>query len=375
MLKEVADMRFTKEEMLIKERVKRQDLIKQDAFRQNLISHPKLRFLFLELTTNCNLHCRHCGSNCGNESREFIDADLVFKALREVSKDFEEELPMICLTGGEPMLHPQFERIVEKINTLGFYWGMTTNATIIDARWAKRLKELRMSTVSISIDGLRDTHNWFRRAQNDNYTHTIEAIKALQAVGFSPEVTTVVHAKNFDELDFLYEEMLALKIASWRVINIEPIGRAKEENLMLTDKQLVSLLQFIRNKRLNAGVSGMDVKYGCSHYLTTEFEREVRDWYFLCGAGIFVASILTNGDIYPCLDIERREELKSGNVRDVSILDAWTNGFKIFRQDRACSNYCSNCEDKKHCHGDSWHTWDFDNNQPRICFKKILNKQ
>lgn len=73
-------------------------------------------------------------------------------------------------------------------------------------------------------------------------------------------------------------------VASWRLINIEPIERAREHpELLLEPEELKYILDYIRNKRRSADVP-MEVTYGCSHYLTTEYEREVRDYYFICGS-------------------------------------------------------------------------------------------
>jgi radical SAM protein with 4Fe4S-binding SPASM domain len=116
------------------------------------------------------------------------------------------------------------------------------------------------------------------------------------------------------------------------------------------------------------------VTYGCSHYLTEEFERTVRDNYFICGSGIFVASILCNGDIYSCMDIERRPELVQGNIYTDDFVDVWHNRFQIYRKDRsaACA-MCRSCEDRTFCCGDAAHTWNYDTNEPLLCAKHVLN--
>lgn len=92
-----------------------------------------------------------------------------------------------------------------------------------------------------------------------------------------------------------------IDIDSWRIINIEPMGRALEyPELILTKDDYIMLFEFIRNKR----IAGEPVTYGCSHYLGMEYEREIRDWYYLCTAGLYTASITANGDIIACLDID-----------------------------------------------------------------------
>ncbi len=365
---------FTEEDLEIRKRIKTEDLERQAKFRASLLEHPRLTYLFFELTDRCNLACLHCGSNCSAQNATYIETPLMISTLQTVAEDFDPSQIMICLTGGEPLLHPDFEILVAEINRLGFTWGMTTNATLITPAVAKKLKNLKMGSLSISIDGLRNTHNWFRGAHGDNYQKTINAIKYLQKEKFSIQVTTVVHKKNLPELEELYREMTALKIDSWRVINIEPIGRALEsQDLTLSNEEMIALFDFIREKRFAASTKGMDVCFGCSHYLSTDYERDLRNHCFMCGSGIMVASILCNGDIYSCLDIERRPELVQGNVKIDRFSDVWKNGFQAFRRDRTedCS-MCSTCSERIYCMGDSTHTWDFDRKEPRFCIKKIL---
>lgn len=90
----------------------------------------------------------------------------------------------------------------------------------------------------------------------------------------------------------IYQLLAEMKIEYWRLINIEPIGRSKEQtDLLLEEKNYKYLLEFISNKRLEME-NQVNITYGCSHYLTTEYEREVRDYFFLCGAVIYVTSIM-----------------------------------------------------------------------------------
>ena len=184
------------------------------------------------------------------------------------------------------------------------------------------------------------------------------------------QVTTVVNHENIGELDELFLVMDGLDIDSWRVINLEPIGRALQwPNRMLKQEDYRRLFSFIREKRL----AGYPVEYGCSHYLGPELEGELRDWYWLCNAGIYTASIMSNGDVGACLDIERRPETIQGNIRETRFRDIWENRFALFRKDLSAeSEYCRGCSHADHCRGDAHHSWDYDKNVPRLCFKGML---
>ncbi len=357
-------------------RIKKKHMRELAAYRDNtLIPAPQLRSLFFELTVLCNEHCRHCGSRCGDV---FNDAALTKdewkKVLDDVKSEFNIEKLQLCVTGGEPLLNPDFFDIMSYANKLGYKWGMTSNGTLITPEIADKLKETGMRTISVSVDGLEDTHDWFRESPG-SYRKTICGIKnLLNARTFEHvQITTVVHHKNYSELDEMYRIFLNLGVKSWRVINIEPIGRAKDNpELMLSKDEYRGMISFIKNHRFMN--PKMEVTYGCSHYLGVEEEREVRPWYFLCNAGLYVAAIQNNGDITACLDIERRPELVQGNIRRDSLKDIWQNKFDIYRSDFRKKGQCSECKEYEFCKGDSFHTWNFDKMEPNLCMYKKLKR-
>jgi MoaA/NifB/PqqE/SkfB family radical SAM enzyme len=293
---------------------------------ETLRPNPELRSLFLEITPFCNEHCLHCGSRCGDiDVKDMLTVEEIKDTLIQVKKDFDISKMRLCITGGEPLLRPNFFEIMEFANNIGFGWGMTSNGTLITREVARQLKKAGLRTVSISVDGLKENHEWFRQSPGA-YEKTIEGIKNLLAVKINHvQITTVVYHKNINELDAMYEEFKKVGVRSWRVINIEPIGRAREnEDLMLSKDEYIKMFDFIREHRFD---DKMEVTYGCSHFLGEEMEREVRKWYFLCNAGVYTASIMYNGDIGGCLDIERRPELVQGNIRKDNLKEVWEKRF------------------------------------------------
>lgn len=335
-------------------------------YRQELRKKPQLRRLFLELTLRCNEKCLHCGSRCNDVVSEEMPKEVYFEFLDKVKKDFSPKLPMLCITGGEPLLRSDFAEIMGYAHKLGFRWGMTSNATLIDEDKLGMLKETGLATISVSIDGLRETHDAFRRRKG-GFDEAVRGIKLLMQGGFKEvQVTTVVTRKNIGELEELFELMKELDVDSWRVIGIEPIGRALElDGYTLDMAQQRQMLDFIRTKRYE----GWPVMYGCSHYLGLEYEREVRDWYFLCNAGVYTASIMANGNIAACLDIERRPETIQGNILRDDFTQVWKERFEIFRTPLWERNEkCRDCAERDFCEGGSYHSWDFDKNEQRVCF-------
>ena len=339
-------------------------------YRRTLWKEPKLKFLFLELTLRCNEKCIHCGSRCGNVSTEELTLEQYKNFLDKIKRDFGTNDIQLCITGGEPLLRKDFFDIMGYAHSLGFHWGMTSNGTLIDDKTAARLEECGMGTVSISLDGMNESHDKFRQTHG-GWEAAVRGINALidrNAFKHVP-VTTVVHRDNIDELEELYNYLCGVDIDSWRLVTVEPIGRALDAGISLSPEDCGRVLDFIREKR----AVGMPVLYGCTHYLGLDYEREVRDWYFLCNAGIYTAGIRTNGNIGACLDIEMRPELIEGNILTDDFTQVWKNGFKTYRSDNyKKSEKCSSCSDREFCGGGSFHSWDFDKNEQRVCFKGTL---
>lgn len=352
--------------------IKERHMDQLEDYVRTLYREPRLRQLFLELTLQCNERCFHCGSSCTPQKPEDQLSLAEYKTiLDQVKEDFDLSKLQLCITGGEPLLRRDFFEILGYAHKLGYHWGMTSNATLITKDVAHRLAEVGMGTISVSIDGLRETHDMLRGTPG-GYDAAMRGIQnlidegAFQAI----QVTTVINHENIGELDALFAIMNGLDIDSWRVINLEPIGRALQwPSRMLTEEDYRRLFTFIREKRQ----AGYPVEYGCSHYLGPALERELRPWYWLCNAGIYTASIMANGDIGACLDIERRPETIQGNIRQSRFKDVWDQRFALFRRD-LCegSAFCQGCEHAGHCRGDAHHSWDYDNNRPMLCFKGML---
>ncbi len=355
-------------------KMKLSHLDKQYKLRKKLFEQPVLKQLFFELTLNCNEHCFHCGSRCGEVKADEMNPGEWKVILDQVKEDFDGSLPQINVTGGEPLLYPGFEEVMSYAHKLGFKWGMTSNAILITPEVSQMLKRCGMNTISVSIDGLPDTHDSIRGLKGA-YDRAMEGIQNLIDLNFldSIMVTTVVNHKTIKELEPLFEIMKDVDIDSWRVMGIEPIGRALDHpELLLTDEDHKNIMDFIRSKRAD----NYPVTYGCCHYLGLDLEREVRDWYFFCMAGITVASITVTGDVYSCLDIDRTQEgIIQGNIHQRRFSDIWYNEFKGFRYDRGADDEkCIDCKSRKYCMGGSFHTWDYNNKTQRLCLKNALFK-
>jgi radical SAM protein with 4Fe4S-binding SPASM domain len=332
--------------------------------------------LFWECTLTCNAKCKHCGSSA--EKRKYegeLTTDEIKTAFKQIATDMNAAKILINVTGGEPLVRQDLCEVMEyATNELGFHWGMTTNGILLNEKNIEKLKKANMETISISIDGLEETHDTFRGVPG-SYKIITNNIKKLKEANFVKyiQVTTVFHKDNINQLNELYNVMIELGIDSWRLVSMDPIGRANENNNLLLDgKELRQLLDFIKSKKND---KRLELTYGCPSFLGLDYEKEVRKYYFYCRTGINIASILYNGDLFVCPNVPRIERFIQGNIRKDNFKYVWDNKYKEFRnKNRTKCEECSKCEQWEYCLGGSFHTWNFTDNEQNKCVYKMINE-
>ena len=336
----------------------------------------QLRSLFWEATLRCNAYCEFCGSRCGDYSvntlnDEEVSGEIICNCFREIANAYDSTSIMLNITGGEPLLRQDLFEIMTYASNLGFPWGMVTNGSLIDEIIVKKMKSSGMKTISISLDGFSETHNMLRKIPN-GFDKIKNAIELLKKYDFLEEIqiTTVVNHKNINELEQLKEILMEWGIDSWRLAIVDPIGRAQEQNnLLLTADDYNRYIEFFDKNQFNGKIILMT---SCSHYLGN-YDNLYRTHSFSCETGKHIASILANGDVYVCPNVPRIPELIQGNIKTNSFPQIWEKGFLWFRNpDRQKGNKCSQCELYDSCKGDSLHTWDFENQEPKICYKEDI---
>ena len=113
------------------------------------------------LIRRCNLTCKHCYSVSAD--RDFPN-ELSLAEIFATMEDLRQYgVPVLILSGGEPLLHPHIFDISRRAKSLGFYVGLSSNGTQIDEGSVERIAQIGYDYVGISIDGMRSTHDRFRR--------------------------------------------------------------------------------------------------------------------------------------------------------------------------------------------------------------------
>ncbi len=334
-----------------------------------------LHTLFFEVTSRCNALCDHCGSRCTASQKDELSSEIFKKVLDSVAKNFGTSSIMLNITGGEPLIRKDLFEITAYADSLGFKWGLVTNGMLITNDVISKMRETHMSTITISLDGMKKTHEEFRHVPG-SFDRIISSIEKLKKANFVEhiQVTFIATKKNISELPEVYRLLSMLKIDSLRISGIDPIGRAKDnKDLMLSTEDYYFLFDFIKKH----SSSELPVVWSCTHYFgNTENTVDPTGKKFACYTGIHVASVLSNGDIFGCPNIPRRKELIQGNVLKDDFCEVWKNKFEFYRNpNRTKAKQCESCEYWKYCKGDSFHTFDFETNTPQFCYKKIFKKK
>ena len=134
--------------------------------------------------------------------------------------------------------------------------------------------------------------------------------------------------------------------------------------MKLTPQEYISLLEFIKARRQEGGP--MKTLFSCEGYVGP-YEKSVRDVPFFCRAGINIASVLIDGRICACPDIDR-DRFSQGNIYEDSLWEVWNMRFEPFR-DRswARKGICSQCKSFRDCLGGGMHNWHGPCEEPLTC--------
>ena len=321
--------------------------------RKNLQQLHPLQQLFWESTLRCNVHCLHCGSDCSSsEVTPDMPAEDFLRVIdQSVTPHVDPHKVLIIISGGEPLMRKDLAEVGAALKQRGYPWGMVTNGLALTEKRFKELMAAGLRSIAISFDGLELDHNWLRQ-------HPLAfegATRAIKLAAATPlltwDVVTCVNQRTINQLEEMQQYLWSIGVRNWRLITIDPMGRAEENpELLLTPDQHRQLLDYIREKRKQ----GLHISYSCEGFMP-DYELEVRDHLFHCAAGVSVASILIDGSISACTSI--RGKYYQGNIYKDDFWDVWENRFEPYRNRKWMRQLepCNNCKLFRYCEGGGMH--------------------
>lgn len=154
------------------------------------------------LLRRCNLTCRHCYSVSTNTH---FPGELSTEEIYRVQDDLKAaRVPVLILSGGEPLLHPDIYAIARRAKSMGFYVALSSNGTLIDASNIAAIAECDFDYVGISLDGLGATHDRFRQQQGA-FDASLHAIRLCRDHGLKIGVRYTMTRDNADDLPGLLQ--------------------------------------------------------------------------------------------------------------------------------------------------------------------------
>ncbi|MDH4261184.1 MAG: heme d1 biosynthesis radical SAM protein NirJ [Gammaproteobacteria bacterium] len=149
------------------------------------------------LIRRCNLTCRHCYSISADHD---FPGELRTQEVLHVMEDLRRfHVPVLILSGGEPLLRADIFELAAAAKAMGFYVGLSTNGTLIDGGMADRIGAVGFDYVGISIDGARATHDRFRRLAGA-YDAALRGMRQCRAAGIKVGVRFTLTQENAHDL-------------------------------------------------------------------------------------------------------------------------------------------------------------------------------
>ncbi len=124
---------------------------------------PAAPVVIWNLIRRCNLTCKHCYTTSADVD---FPGELTTPEIYTVMDDLKAfKVPVLILSGGEPLLHPDIFNISRRAKDMGFYVALSSNGTKISQDNIQQIAELNYQYIGVSLDGIKGTHDEFRRVK------------------------------------------------------------------------------------------------------------------------------------------------------------------------------------------------------------------
>ncbi len=184
------------------------DVLRYGAKAKQLPSHllqfssDKKPVVVWNCTRRCNLRCRHCYSKSADRHYEAELTTAEGFALLEDLAQFGA--PVVLFSGGEPLTRPDLFELAARAVKLGLRAVISTNGTLIDEAKAARLKEVGLSYVGISLDGMRPTNDLFRGVEGA-YDRALQGLRNCIKAGIKVGLRFTITRNNAAEVPALFD--------------------------------------------------------------------------------------------------------------------------------------------------------------------------
>ncbi|WP_460177315.1 radical SAM/SPASM domain-containing protein [Thermodesulfovibrio hydrogeniphilus] len=252
-------------------------------FEEKIKRGESIAILQFQYDYKCNFHCQHC--DITRLRRKKGERHFTPEDVKELFRQADEMgLAHIVITGGEPLVFPDFDDIVKAIDPEKFYITSDTNGWFLDEKRAKHLKSIGVDKIQLSLDSLSaEEHDSFRRRKG-SHERCLKAIEAAQNAGLNIIVQTVVTKQRVRSQEFIeFLEFLNGMGVGVFVTYAKPVGEWEGKfDVLITREDM----DYVRE---------LEKKYNVFTHLTPGYGLDLG-----CIAVKRMVSVTKYGDIMPC---------------------------------------------------------------------------
>ena len=319
------------------------------------------------LTNICNLKCKHCYQRAGILAPDELKLEEKLEVVNELA---DAGVVSIAFSGGEPLMDPDFFPVVEEARRREMHAAVATNGTLITRAMARRLKEVDIGYVEVSLDSIRPEVNDEFRGVLGAWQRAIEGIRNSVQEGLYTAMATTVTKLNIGDVADLIDLAKSIGVSRFIHFNFIPAGRGREiAYLDVSPSEREGLLKLLYEKSKTSGIEVLSTAPQYARVVLQESEGySVAPTHFYvgsghkwgiealaefiggCGSGRLYCAVEPNGDVTPCVFIP---QFVVGNLRERRFLEIWNeNGiFRAFRSREELKGVCSVCKHKCVCGG------------------------
>ncbi|WP_295580534.1 radical SAM/SPASM domain protein, ACGX system [uncultured Oscillibacter sp.] len=310
------------------------------------------------ITESCDQRCKHCYIYAQGSHAQFCEMPLAdMENVLENCLAFCRKAgrrPYFYLTGGDPLLHPQFWALAERLRERDLPFAILGNPFHLTDEVCRRLRACGCRKYQLSLDGLRETHDRIRRP--GSYDATLAAIPLLRRAGIRVAVMATVSRWNHLEIPELIDVAVAHRADLFAFARYCP--SREDRDTLCSPQEYRALLERCWEKFQRYEAQGCRTVFSRKDHLWTLFFYEkglfdpgaypadglIHDG---CGCANRHMTILSDGAVYAC----RRMESRVGNALTDDLWTLFTGeAFDAFRRYDAFET-CSNCELLRFCRG------------------------
>ena len=319
------------------------------------------------VTYRCNLKCAHCYIDArGRSGQDELSSE---EALAMINDLAAMRVPVLLFSGGEPLMRKDVLGLARYALERGLRPVLSTNGTLIDRPMASRLKAAGFQYAGVSLDGLEDTHDRFRR-QAGAFRAAIEGIRNCTAAGVRAGVRFTLNALNAADLPGLLDLVEELAVPRFCLYHLVYSGRGKRLMAQdVTPEQRRAAIHLLVERVLDWDRRGVEIEVlttgqhadgafllGYVAHERPERAAEVRQLLEMhggCSAGCKMANVDPLGTIHPC---QFWGHVSLGNVKVRKFSEVWRDaGNAALGQLRAKADplegKCAECAHREVCGG------------------------